>query len=68
MNQVHRPPTPSDASGSPADDAGDAPWAEPLAGQLAALRVWRQCVNALAVVAGLFLVGGVIVWLASGAI
>ena len=41
-------------------------WAEPLAGQLATLRVWRQCVNVLAFLAGVALVVGVILWLAAG--
>lgn len=49
-------------------DLAEQAWAEPLSGQLATLRRWRQGVNALAVVAGLALVGGVIAWLASGAI
>ncbi len=52
----------------PQGDLDPQAWAEPLSGQLAALRRWRQGVNALAVVAGLCLVGGVIAWLASGAI
>ena len=39
-------------------------WAEPLASQLATLRIWRRGVNVLAFVAGVSLVVGGIVWLA----